>query len=118
MVSTEIRGLSEAEVEARRARGLGNDLDLASSRPYAQIIRENVFTFINNVLFGLGIALVLLGRVSDAVVSVVVVLINVAVSVVQEVRAKRTLDRIALLTRPKATVIRDGRERAVDPSEI
>ena len=118
MTSTGPRGLSEREVAERRARGQGNTVALPSSRSYAQILRENVFTLINTVLFGLGIALVLLGRVSDAVVSVVVVLINVLVSVVQEVRAKRTLDRIALLTRPTATVIRDGQARAIDPGEL
>lgn len=114
----ELRGLSEQEAAARRARGLGNKVPLRTSRTYGEILRENVFTFLNNVLFILGAALALLGRVSDALVSVGVVLVNVLVSVVQEVRAKRTLDRIALLTRPRATVIRDGRERELDPGEI
>lgn len=115
---TDMQGLSASEVIARRARGEGNDIQFQTTRSYAQILRENVFTFINDVLFGLGIALVLLGRVSDAVVSVGVVLTNVLVSVIQEIRAKRTLDRIALLTRPKATVIREGREQPIDPREI
>lgn len=114
----EIQGLSEAEVLARRARGQGNYVPLNTTRSYVQILRENVFTFINNVLFGLGVALVLLGRVSDAAVSVLVVLFNVLVSVAQEIRAKRALDRIVLLTRPKATVVREGRERQLDPSEV
>jgi cation-transporting P-type ATPase E len=113
-----IQGLSEQEVLARRAAGQGNDAPLHTSRSYAQILRENVFTFINYVLFGLGTALILMGRVSDALVSVGVVLANTLVGVVQEVRAKRTLDRIAILTRPQATVIREGQERTIDPSEI
>ncbi len=117
-MSWNVQGLSTDEVSRRRAKGLGNDVPLQTTRSYLQILRENVFTFINNVLFALGIALVLLGRASDAMVSVVVISINVVVSVVQEVRAKRTLDRIALLTRPTATVIRDGQEQAVDPGEI
>ena len=114
----EIQGLSEAEAAARRARGQGNHVPLSTTRSYVQIVRENVFTFINNVLFALGVALVLLGRVSDAAVSVLVVLFNVLVSVAQEIRAKRALDRIVLLTRPKATVVRAGRERQADPSEV
>jgi len=113
-----MNGLSTPEVLDRRARGLGNRDPVRSSRSYFQIVRENVFTFVNLVLFGLGTALVLLGRPSDAIVSVLVILINVIVSVVQEIRAKRTLDRIALLTRPKAAVLRDGQEQAVDPDEI
>ena len=111
-------GLTDSEVQARRAQGLGNVLPAPTGRTYLEILRENVFTFINNVLFGLGFALVLLGHWTDALVSVGVVCVNLVVGVVQEVRAKRILDRIALLTRPRATVIRDGREVSVDPGEV
>jgi cation-transporting ATPase E len=113
-----IQGLSQAEAAERRARGLGNNSKIQTSRSYGQILRENVFTFINNILFGLGIALVLVGRTSDALVSVGIVSINIVVSVVQEVRAKKMLDRIALLTRPSATVVRENEELTVDPSEL
>jgi cation-transporting ATPase E len=111
-------GLSDAEVRSRRARGLGNVLPPPTGRTYSEIVRDNVLTFINSVLFGLGIALVLLGHGSDALVSLGVVTINVLVGVVQEVRAKRTLDRIALLSRPRAIVLRDGAELSVDPGEV
>jgi cation-transporting ATPase E len=107
--------LSEREAVARRARGQGNSAGRATGRTYPQIVRDNVLTFINLVLFGLALALVLFGRWSDAFVSVGVVAINLLVGVVQEVRAKRMLDRIALLTRPTAIAVRDGRERAVEP---
>ena len=117
-MATTLQGLSASEVLERRARGLGNNLKTKTSRSYVEILGENVFTFINNVLFVLGGALILLGRTSDAVVSVGIILINVIVSVVQEVRAKRMLDQIALLTRPHATLIRDGKEQTVDPTEI
>ncbi len=117
-ISPTIHGLSEAEVAERRARGQGNNVKIDTSRSYGQILRENVFTFINNILFGLGIALILVGRTNEALTSVVIVSINVVVSVVQEIRAKRMLDRIALLTRPKATVMREGQEKTVDPSEL
>jgi cation-transporting ATPase E len=113
-----IQGLSAKEAQARRARGESNAVPLHTSRSYLQILRENVFTFINNVLYLLGLALVLLGQYTDALLSVGIVLLNVLVSVFQEVRAKRTLDHIALLTRPKATVIRDGQPQEVDPDEI
>lgn len=69
------------------------------------------------MLFVLGIALIARGRISDAV-SIAIVLFNVLVSVVQEVRAKRALDHIALLTRPRATVIRNGAERQVPPDLV
>ena len=115
---TELRGLSESEVIARRARGLGNAVRLQTSRSYLQILRQNAFTFINTVLFSIGLVLILMGRTGDAVVTAGLVLMNVVVGVVQEGRAKRTLDRIALLMRPQATVIREGQERTVDPAEL
>jgi cation-transporting ATPase E len=112
------QGLTASEVEVRRKQGQGNVAPLNTSRTYFQIVRENVFIPVNNFMFILGIALLLLGQYSDALLSVGVVSFNILVSVVQEIRAKRTLDRIALLTRPKATVIREGQERQVDPSEL
>jgi cation-transporting P-type ATPase E len=113
-----LRGLSESEVMKRRANGEGNRAALKTSRSYLQIVRENVFTSINTILFVLGITLIMLGQISDALVSVSVVFVNVLVSVVQEIRAKRTLDSIALLTRPQAVVMREGQERMIDPGEI
>ena len=68
-----MQGLSEREVQARRAAGRGNIAPPPSSRTYGQIIRENVFTFINNVLFVLSLALALVGRPLDALVSVGVI---------------------------------------------
>ncbi len=113
-----MRGLSESEVIARRERGQGNNVKLQTSRTYADILRQNVFTFINIILFTIGTLLVIIGRVQDAVTSVGLIFLNIVIGVYQEARAKRQLDQIALLTRPKATVIRDGVERHVDPSEL
>ena len=111
-------GLSDREAHQRRSRGLGNPLPPATGRTYREILRDNVFTFVNGVIFVMGLALVALGQWSDALVSVGVVTINVAVGLAQEVRAKRVLDRIALLTRPWARVIRDGSEREIDPADV
>ena len=112
------RGLAEGEVVARRAAGLNNTPPPPTTRTYVQIVRENVFTFINNVLFLLGIALAAVGRPFDAVVSLAVISTNIVVSVVQETRAKRTLDAVALLHRPTATVIRDGTEQELTPEQL
>ena len=111
-------GLTEDEAERRRAAGLGNTAPPPTSRTYLQILRENVFTFINNILIALGVALVIVGRPVDALVSVLVIATNVVVGVVQEVRAKRTLDRIALLTRPTAAVVRAGEVRHMSPDDL
>jgi hypothetical protein len=111
-------GLSAHEVEARRRAGQGNTAPDGGGRTYGAILRENVFTFVNNVLFVLGLALVAVGRPLDALISVGVIMTNVVVSVAQEVRAKRTLDRVALLARPRATVVREGRASQVAPEEL
>ena len=118
VAATPPTGLTEAEAASRRDAGRGNTAPPATSRTYGQIVRENVFTFINNVILVLGVLLVLVGRPLDALVSLGVIGTNIAVSVVQEVRAKRMLDRIALLTRPTAALVRDGVERAVGPEEL
>ncbi|HSG16773.1 MAG TPA: HAD-IC family P-type ATPase [Anaerolineae bacterium] len=111
-------GLTEKEATARRARGQGNDLKLQSSRPYRQILRDNLLTFFNIVLFGVSLVLLLLGSPRDAFFTAGVAVLNVIIATIQEVRAKRKLDQISLLTRPKVKVIRDGREKEIDPGEI
>src|SRR5512137_2219893 len=118
LTNTSLSGLTESEVNRRRVQGLGNKVPPPTGRTYVQIFRENIFTFINTVIFLLGVALVIVGRPADALVSLGVISANVLVSVVQEIRAKRTLDRIALLTRPTATVVRSGAERGVPPDEL
>src|SRR5215218_33692 len=117
-LAASLEGLSQPEVLARRTSGQGNTAPAPTSRTYQQIVVENVFTFINSCLFCLGIALALLGRPLDALISTGVIALNILVSVVQEIRAKRTLDHIALLNRPTATVIRDGRAQALPPEHL
>src|SRR5215210_6173643 len=117
-VADYVSGLSSGEVAARKARGEVNVPPPSPGRSYRQITLENVFSFINNVFYVLCLLLVLLGRPLDAILPLVVVLANAGVSVFQEVRAKRKLDQIALLTRPRAKVVRDGREQTIDPGEI
>ena len=111
-------GLTEQEAQQRRAAGRGNDIQAKSGRSYADIVRANLFTFFNNILFAIGIALIAMGRVNDAITSVGIGLVNALISTVQEMRAKRQLDRISLLTKPIVTVVRDGREREIDPGEL
>lgn len=87
-------------------------------RTYREIVRENVLTFVNVAIFALGIALALVGDPGAGIVSVAVVAVNVVVSVAQEVRAKILLERIALLVRPTARVIRDGQETTVAEADL
>ncbi len=116
--ATSISGLSAGEVDRRRAEGLGNEADFRSSRPYGEILRQNLFTFFNIVLFTVSLVLLILGSPQDAFFTATVALMNVTIASTQEVRAKRKLDQINLLTRPKVTVIRDGQEKQIDRSEV
>lgn len=118
VTSTPPFGLTEREAAARAARGERNVLPPPTGRTYLEILRQNIFTFINLAILGLGLALALLGEPTDALVSLGVVSVNVAVGVMQEIRAKMILDRIALLVRPAARVLRDGVEREVPPSDL
>ncbi len=111
-------GLTTAEVEQRRKAGQGNDAAIRSSRSYADIIRFNLLNPFNVILFIVGIVLIALGRFNDAFFSVALVLFNALVGTIQEIRAKRKLDEISLLTRPKVTAVRDGLEVELDPAEL
>ncbi len=115
---TEIQGLSEQDVYSRHVHGQGNNFQVKTSQSYIEIFRQNVFTFMNIVLFGIGLVLTILGRPGDAIMSVGVVLVNVFVGVIQQSRSKHLLDQITLLTRPKVTVIRSGSRQTIDPSEV
>src|SRR5688572_18616994 len=112
------RGLSAAEVEAKRAQGLGNTAHIESSRSYGRILWDNAINPIHVTLFVISGLLLALDLPGDAFLTAGLVLGNIVVGVFQEGRAKRQLDHIALLTKPHATVIRDGADVVVDPTEI
>ncbi len=112
------QGLTSEEVQQRKAQGQVNDVPLKSSRPLAVIFKENFLSITNVILFGIMIVLVLIGEVGDALVTGGVVMLNVTLGVFQEIRAKRQLDQIALLTRPKVTVIRNGEQHEIDPGQV
>jgi cation-transporting P-type ATPase E len=111
-------GLSGGEAAARRRRGEGNETVTGTSRTYARILRTNVFSLYNTILFVIGAALLALGRYNDALISVGLGVLNAAISAVQEIRAKKQLDRLQLLARGTVVVLRDGRDTDVVPEEV
>jgi cation-transporting ATPase E len=113
-----VQGLTQQEARARQERGESNAASFRSGRSYWDIIRANLFNFFNNILFAIGIALIALGQYNDALTSVGQGVINAIIGTVQEINAKRKLDKIALLTRTKVNVIRDGLEQAIDPAGL
>ncbi len=112
------RGLTSAEAEARKLAGQSNAVTWTTSRSFARIVLENTATPINIVLFGISGALLGLQLFGDALLTGGLVLGNVLVGVFQETRAKRQLDRIALLNRPLTVVIRDGEEKEIAPEDV
>ena len=117
-VTATLEGLTEAQARDAARRGRANTPVSGSGRTTARILRSTVFSFYNNTLFVIGFALLALGRYSDALVSVGLGIVNAALAAVQELRAKRQLDRLQLLAREPVTVVRDGGNRTVPPSEV
>ncbi|MBD2186799.1 HAD-IC family P-type ATPase [Pseudanabaena mucicola] len=113
-----ITGLSESEVLDRKRSGDINVVVLRSSRTYQDIFKENVFTLFN-VTFGVILILMMaLGQITDAIFSGFSVFMNILVGVVQEIQAKLTLDKLALLSVQKVTVRRDGVSQAIPVGDV
>ena len=89
-------GLTEAEVRERVARGAVNDVPSAPSRTVAAIIKANVFTLFNGLLGAMLVAILIVGPIQDALFGGVLIA-NSLIGIVQELRAKRTLDRLSLI---------------------
>ncbi len=81
---------------------------------YWQILSTNLFSFFNIILFAVSIVLLLFGRYNDAIITGITGIASALIRTIQEVRAKRQLDKIALLVRPQANVVRNGQEQSVD----
>ena len=111
-------GLTSAEATARRRAGEANTPVSGTSRSYATILRTNVFSFYNSILFVIGAALLAMGRYNDAFVSVGLGLVNALISAAQEIGAKRKLDGLQLLDTAPVIVVRDGTEVAIAPAEV
>lgn len=111
-------GLKADEVDARRKAGQGNNVQPQTGSTYGEIVRRNLLTFINVTLVGIGVVLISLGQARDALLTSSLAVVTAVIGIVQEIRAKRRLDQIALLNRVKTTVVRDGQETLVDPEAL
>jgi cation-transporting ATPase E len=110
-------GLSSAEVAERVRAGRVNRAPGGSSRSLWSIVRANVFTRFNAILGALLVVILTVGPIQDALFGVVLVT-NTAIGIYQEWRAKRTLDRLTLLSAPQVTVVRDGGRHDVAVEEV
>src|SRR5229473_1788080 len=100
-------GLTSEQVAERRSRGLTNAGGERTSRSVAEILRANILTRFNFILGALLAVILVAGQPQDALFGIVLVT-NALIGIAQELRAKRTLDRLAVLSAPRVRVIRDG----------
>jgi cation-transporting P-type ATPase E len=110
-------GLSEQEAQQRAAAGLANTAAEARSRSLGDILKANLLTRFNALLGSLLIVILVIGPIQDAVFGLILVA-NALIGIGQEVRAKVTLDRLAILAAPQARVVRDGVIRKLQVSAI
>ncbi len=111
------RGLTAAEVEERKQRGEVNAQSRGTGRSVAQILRANIFTRVNAILGVLCAIVLSTGSVINAAFGLLIIA-NSAVGVIQELRAKKTLDKLRIVGESEPTVIRDGEEKTIPQHEV
>ena len=109
-------GLTQTEAE-KRQKARKPSRQQSGSRSYASIAVANTFTIFNLILAGFGAATIIFGNPRDALFLGILVA-NIAIGTFQEVRAKRTLDKLSALLVVKTTVVRDGEPREVPVNEV
>lgn len=110
-------GLSTAEVRERTAAGRVNSVPTATSRSAWEIVQANVFTLFNGVVGGCFILLLVLGQWRDALFGLSAIS-NSLIGIIQEYRAKRSLDQLAILQAARNTVVRNGAREVVSSDEL
>ncbi|MFF9816616.1 HAD-IC family P-type ATPase [Streptomyces sp. NPDC014006] len=110
-------GLTGSQVAERTARGQVNDVPVRSSRSLAEIVRANVFTRFNAIIGVLWLIMLAVAPIQDSLFGFVI-LANTGIGIVQEWRAKKTLDSLAVIGEVRPTVRRDGTAVAISTSEI
>ncbi|HEX9230927.1 MAG TPA: HAD-IC family P-type ATPase [Jatrophihabitantaceae bacterium] len=110
-------GLTADQVEERVAAGRTNAFESPTSRTPREIVRANVFTVFNGLLLSLLVIIIATGQWQNGLFGGVIVA-NSAIGIVQELRAKRTLDRLAILNAPRARVVRDGVEAEIEVAGV
>ncbi|WP_051745641.1 HAD-IC family P-type ATPase [Streptomyces yerevanensis] len=114
---TRARGLTAAEVAERVARGEVNDVPVRSSRSTVDIVRANVFTRFNAIIGVLWVIMLAVAPIQDSLFGFVI-LANTGIGIIQEWRAKKTLDSLAVIGEARPTVRRDGAAAEIGTSEI
>ncbi len=111
-------GLTSDDVEQRQLAGLVNVSEKGSTKTVANIIFSNSVTFFNLLILGIVILLWLTGARITQTFSIFIVLINTTIGIIQEINAKKMIDKLSLLSAPTALVIRDGLEQEIGVSDV
>ena len=112
-----ITGLTTADVKTRVAAGQVNRVDAHSSRSVTDILRSNILTRFNAIISFLLVVILVFGDLRDALFGVVMI-VNAGIGIVQELRAKQTLDRLTVLATPVVTAVRNGAETQVPVHDL
>jgi cation-transporting P-type ATPase E len=115
--AVQLTGLDDAAVAERRAAGLVNQVTDTNRRSFADIVRANIFTRFNAILGTLLAVVLVIGAYRDALFGIVL-LSNACIGIIQEIRAKQTLDRLSLISAPRVTVIRSAQPAELRVDEI
>lgn len=110
-------GLSTDEAERLAAEGKSNRVKEKSGKSYARIIGDNLLTFFNLLYAIISVVLVAIGSIGN-LTFLAVIIPNVLIAIILEIRAKRTVEKLSVTTDPKATVVRDGALTEINAADI
>ena len=109
--------LTAAQAAQMMEAGYGNEEVASPTKSEKQIIRDNVFTFFNLIFIVLAGCLLVVGAFKD-MMFIAVAVANTLIGIIQEIRSKRTIDKLTLLSARQATVVRDGQVMQVDTTAL
>ena len=115
--SINITGLTDEEVRLRVEKGLTNRADISTDKTTKEIVISNVFTYFNLIFLVITILLIMVGSFRN-LTFLPIIIGNTVIGIVQEIRAKKTLEKMSLLNAPHADVIRNGSVKQISTDEL
>lgn len=115
--SINITGLTDEEVRQRVEEGLTNRTDISTDKTTKEIVISNVFTYFNLIFLVITILLIMVGSFRN-LTFLPIIIGNTVIGIVQEIRAKKTLEKMSLLNAPHADVIRNGSVKQISTDEL
>ena len=110
-------GLTEQQVAELREKGLNNQQPESQTKTVGQIVKDNTLTLFNLLNIVLAVLVIAVGSYKNALF-INIVIINTVIGIIQEVKAKRTIDKLSLISQPHVRVLREGKEKEITVEEI